>query len=145
MNITNIHQRNSLGPEERLKLRKQIEMLFQTGEAFSLYPLRIVFRFAAAQALPNPAAPVRMGFSIPKKRFRRAHDRNRIRRLLKEAWRLQKHSLYEVMPKEYQLHCFLVYNSREMLTFDQAKKSIAGVLKKLRHKLDALPRNNIQP
>lgn len=135
MNIKHIHQRNSLQPEERMKLRKQIEMLFQQGEAFSFYPLRIVFRFTQQPASTKAYAPARIGFSIPKKRFRRAHDRNRIRRLLKEAWRLQKLPLYEVISDQHQLHCFMVYTSSEMLTFDQALRAVSGILKKLQQKV----------
>lgn len=137
MNIGYIRQRNSLRPEERLKLRKQIEMLFQRGEAFSFYPLRVVFRFVEA----NPQEqiwPVKVGFSVPKKRFRHAHDRNRIRRLLKEAWRQQKHPLYESMPAGWQLHCFLIYNGREILTFEQATEAVRIVQQKLIQKISTL-------
>lgn len=134
MNIGHIRQRNSLQPEERLKLRKQIEMLFQNGEAFSFYPLRVVFRLE--KLYQEQRWPVKVGFSIPKKRFRRAHDRNRIKRLLKEAWRTQKHSLYESVPKDWQLHCFLIYNAREILTFEQAIEAVSTAQKKLIQKVE---------
>jgi hypothetical protein len=45
-------------------------------------------------------------------------------------------------PEKYQLHCFLVYNSREMLTFEEAKKAVEGVLLKLKRKAASLPQQN---
>ena len=122
LSTNSIQQRYTLQAIERLKLRKQIETLFQTGEAFSVFPLRIVYRL-----LPSTdasASPVQVGFSIPKKRIKKANGRNRVRRLLKEAWRLQKHPLYEVVPKGYQLHCFLIYTGAPILTFLEANEAI---------------------
>lgn len=138
MNIRNIHQRNTLRAEERLKLRNQIEMLFQKGEAFSFYPLRIVYRFTKWEKSNYSDSPVRVGFSIPKKRFKKAVERNRLRRLLKESWRLQKHSLYNAMPEDLQLHCFLVYISPEMITFEQSNIIVANISKKLAAKAKSL-------
>jgi len=124
-----IQQRYTLQAIERLKLRKQIETLFQTGEAFSVFPLRIVYRL-----LPLPDAsdsPVQVGFSIPKKRIKKAVGRNRVRRLLKEAWRLQKHALYQAIPPDMQLHCFLIYTGEPLLTFEEAKKAVLKLQQKL--------------
>ena len=138
MNINHIHQRNSLRPEERLKHEKQIKMLFQQGEAFSFYPLRVVYRFVPSSSLHGAAfAPARLGISIPKKKFRHAHYRNRIRRLLKEAWRTQKHQLYQAMAEGWQLHCFLIYSSKEIPTFEKAKATVGAVLNQLTRKAEA--------
>jgi len=129
MNTHRIHQRFSLQATERLRLRKQIETLFQSGEAFSLFPFRVVYRFVARE--PVEVSPVRVGFVVPKKRIRKAVHRNRIRRLAKEAWRLQKHDLYAAMPENRQLHCFLIFTGKEPFTFPDAEKAVAGLLKKL--------------
>lgn len=129
MNTHRIHQRFSLQATERLRLRKQIETLFQSGEAFSLFPFRVVYRFVARE--PVEVSPVRVGFVVPKKRIRKAVHRNRIRRLAKEAWRLQKHDLYAAMPENRQLHCFLIFTGKEPFTFPDAEKAVAGILKRL--------------
>ncbi len=135
MSTNSIHQRFTLQAIERLKLRQQIETLFQTGEAFSVFPLRIVFRLAPIAA--GEVSPVRIGFSIPKKRIKKAVGRNRIKRLLREAWRLQKHALYRRVPEGQQLHLFLVFTGNEKLSFEEA----ATVLKKVTDKLG----NRISP
>jgi len=127
LSTSGIH--NGLGASERLQLRKQIETLFRDGEAFSVFPLRVIHLL-----LPCPAgatAPVRTGFSIPKKRIRKAVNRNRIRRLLKEAWQLNKHELYTAVPEGFQLHCFLVFTGAEAITFAQSTTVVKRAQSKL--------------
>ncbi len=117
-----IHQRFTLQAVERLKLRNQIETLFHTGEAFSVFPLRVVYlQDKRGETEPSP---VRMGFSIPKKRVKKAVQRNRVRRLLKEAWRLQKHALYAHIDPALQLHCFLIFTGNDQLSFPEAEKAV---------------------
>lgn len=134
MSTNSIQQRYTLQAIERLKLRKQIETLFQTGEAFSVFPLRIVYRLIPLSDASG--SPVQVGFSIPKKRIKKAVGRNRVRRLLKEAWRLQKHPLYQAIPANQQLHCFLIYTGPPLLTFEDAKTAVHKLQQKLIPKLN---------
>ena len=129
MSTTSIHQRFTLQAIERLKLRKQIETLFQSGEAFSVFPLRIVY--ARTKTTGAEPSPVRVGFSIPKKRIKKAVGRNKVRRVIKEAWRLQKHALYRQIPTGLQLHCFLVFTGTEKFTFADAEKVVRKAIEKL--------------
>ena len=123
-----------LPASERLKLRKNIETLFHIGEAFSIYPLRIVYTFQPiSEVKEESSAGMQMGISVPKKRFKRAHDRNRIKRLVREAWRLQKHLLVPSLSKEHQLHIFFIFVGKEMLTYDLAYKNIGNAIEKLSH------------
>jgi ribonuclease P protein component len=133
LSTNSIQQRNTLQAIERLKLRKQIETLFQTGEAFSVFPLRVVYSLNPMTG--TEISPVRAGFSIPKKRFKKAVDRNRIKRLLREAWRLQKHPLYQSIPEGKQLHCFLIFTGNEKLNFEEAKTTVKKLSDKLIGKL----------
>lgn len=133
MSTNSIQQRYTLQAIERLKLRKQIETLFQTGEAFSVFPLRVVYSLIPLVA--TEISPVRAGFSIPKKRIKKAVNRNRVRRLLREAWRLQKHAFYQSIPTGQQLHCFLIFTGNEKLTFEEAKTAVKKLTDKLIPKL----------
>lgn len=130
-NTQSILQRNTLQAVERLKLRKQIETLFQSGEAFSIFPLRVIYRFAPMARTVEETSPVRIGFSIPKKRVKKANKRNTIKRLLREAWRTQKQTLYQTMPDGQQLHCFLIFTGQGSLTFTEAQKAVSLVMDKL--------------
>ncbi len=113
-----MQSRHKLQAPERLKLRKKIETLFQTGEAFSAFPLRVIYRFTGRET-PG-AAPVQVGFSVPKKKMRKAVHRNRIKRLLRESWRLQKHQLYPFLPDNLQLHCFFIFTGNTIPDFKDA-------------------------
>ncbi|MFT4062651.1 MAG: ribonuclease P protein component [Edaphocola sp.] len=138
MHRPRIYERYTLKAAERLKLRKQIETLFQRGEAFSVLRLRVVYLLAAAG---NTAAgsPVRVGFSIPKKRLKKAVQRNRVRRLLREAWRHQKHDLYAQVPAGQQLQVFLIYTYNDVCTFEDAQTSVNKCLYQLSKRLVAPP------
>lgn len=143
MNTDSIQQRCTLPATERLKLRKKIETLFQTGEAFSVFPLRVVYRLVPTAAEAD--APVQVGFSIPKKRIKKAVGRNRVRRLLKEAWRLQKHALYQHIPAGKQLHCFLIYTGQPAFTFEEANAAILKLQQKLHKVILILPPATSEP
>ncbi|MDP3467225.1 MAG: ribonuclease P protein component [Daejeonella sp.] len=81
----------SFKKEERLCNVKLIEKLFTDGSSFLVYPFRIVWLTNVA----NSVHPVQVLISVPKKRFKRAVDRNLIKRRIREVYRLHKsESLY---------------------------------------------------
>ena len=72
--------------EERLCSKKLLEKLFHNGSSFLLYPYRIVW---LAEKLPAEV-PVQVVISVPKRRFKKAVDRNLIKRRIREIYRLNK-------------------------------------------------------
>lgn len=118
--------RQTFAVVERLKRQRDIDALFQSGKAHSFFPVRAVVR-----VLPRPEgewAPVRLGVSAPKRAFRRAHDRARVKRLLREAWRLQKAALYEALPESTQLHLFLLYTGKDLPDFTTVHAAVAKAI-----------------
>ncbi|MGV3686995.1 MAG: ribonuclease P protein component [Daejeonella sp.] len=82
---------SSFTKEERLCSKKLIDKLFHNGSSFLLYPFRIIW---LSEALPEDR-PVQVLISVPKKKFKRAVDRNLLKRRIREIYRLQKsQSLY---------------------------------------------------
>ena len=76
----------SFSKEERLCSVKLIDKLFHSGSSFLLYPFRIIW---LKEALPAEK-PVQVLISVPKKKFKRAVDRNLLKRRIREIYRLQK-------------------------------------------------------
>uniref|UniRef100_UPI00343569FC ribonuclease P protein component n=1 Tax=uncultured Tenacibaculum sp. TaxID=174713 RepID=UPI00343569FC len=89
--------RFTLGKEERLKSKKLIGRLYEEGKIIKVFPLRMVY----IQAEHTSKFPAQVGVSVPKRNFKKAVDRNRIKRLLRETYRKEKHTIYEAVDKQY--------------------------------------------
>lgn len=114
--------------EERLKSRKAISKLFEEGRSLYFYPIKILY--SIENNTPDPRYPVKCGFSVSKKNFRRAVDRNLLKRRMREAWRLNKSGLVaKTQEKGVSVVVFLVYVGKEMEEFEVVKK---GALKGIR-------------
>ncbi|CAM1360296.1 ribonuclease P protein component [Tenacibaculum xiamenense] len=89
--------RFTLGREERLKSRKLIGKLYEEGKSIKVFPLRMVY----LQTEHTSNYPAQVGVSVPKRNFKRAVDRNRIKRLLRESYRKEKHTVYSEANKPF--------------------------------------------
>lgn len=115
---------------ERLSAKSSIEGLFRGGSSFFIYPYRVVYLLVDKSDSLHPAEVL---VSVPKKKFRSAVARNRIKRKVKEAYRLQKNSLlYPYLNKEQEvLHVAFQYVANKDLSFEILAKGMEEVLKKL--------------
>lgn len=87
--------RLGLAKSERIHSRTDAESIFLTkGTSVAIYPLRIVWN-AGEKSEDSQTPSVRFIVSVPKKRFRHAVDRNRMKRQVREAFRLNKHILWD--------------------------------------------------
>ena len=126
--------------EERLKSRKVIQRLFKEGESFGQYPLRLVW-LRLEEAMSE--APVQFTVSVPKKRFRHAVSRNRIKRQVREAYRLQKHRLFEGLRQKQgqQVAFMIIYTGREALPYAAIEKAMQLMLRRFIQKNRPTNRN----
>lgn len=109
---------------EKLKSSKTIEQLFSDGQNHFKYPIKVFY-------LPQPLAESNQAaFAVPKRNFKLAVDRNRIKRQLREAYRLNKHLLEENSNKKYAM--LFLFLGKEKPQYDQLVKAMVSVLKKLR-------------
>lgn len=100
------------GKNYKLCSQKVIESVFKQGRSVRLYPYVVYFQ---ENALPEGQS-FQLVFSAPKKIFRLAHERNRIKRLLREAFRKKKVFLEEPLNRERkQLALFVIYTAKEEL------------------------------
>ena len=127
-----IHQ-NSFSKIEHLCGEKRITRLYTQGDAFIAYPVRVVFLIEPKSDIE----PANVLISVPKKRFKRAVKRNRLKRLIREAYRLNKQELIEKLEeKQLQIHVAFNYVSDEELDFVSIEKKIKLSLQKLIDKID---------
>jgi len=109
--------------EERLCSKKLIDRLFTEGDSFLSFPLKVVF----VSADLNTKFPVQVGFSVSKKNFKWAVQRNRIKRLMREAYRLHKHDLCRQLDDQ-QLAVFLIYIGKEIPEYPSIEKAMKKAL-----------------
>ena len=114
----------TLGKEERLKSRKLIERLYEEKNSVKVFPLRMIF----LQTKHTSDFPVQVGVSVSKRNFKLAVDRNRIKRLMRESYRLQKEIVYDNLDKPY---VFMIsYLGKQECTYDEMFLKMEKLLKR---------------
>ena len=107
-----VKMRNTLGKQERLKSKKLIEKLYAEGDSVKTFPLRMVY----VQTAHTSDFPCQVGVSVAKKNYKLAVDRNRLKRLMRETYRLQKQIVYNNLDKPY---VFMIsYIGREEIKYE---------------------------
>ena len=116
--------------EERIVSTRLIEMLFGKGDSQSLsaYPLRAVFLQTARQ---EKCAPVQILISVPKKRFKHAVDRNRVKRQVREAYRQHKQILEGAVAEDLQLMIAFIWLSDRHSPSTDIEKKVVGLLQRI--------------
>ena len=114
--------KHTLGKEERLKSKKLIERLYKEGNSLKAFPLRMMY----LQTEINSDFPVQVGVSVPKRNFKLAVDRNRIKRLMRESYRLQKQIVYDHLDKP---HVFMIsYLGKEEWKYEDLYEKMEKLL-----------------
>ncbi|MBX7225864.1 MAG: ribonuclease P protein component [Chitinophagales bacterium] len=115
----------SLNKNERLKSRKVIQSLFRRKSFIYTPNLKIYF----VEHPLETKYPIQVCFSVPKRSFPKATDRNKIKRRLKEQYRKKKLPLYNLLAeKSKQLAILIVYQSKEMMDYSSMEKEIEQFL-----------------
>ena len=133
--LKEINLRFTLHKAERVTKRKVIEELFAAGRTFSIYPLRLFYLVKEAPGLTGADgdfAPLQFGVGVSKRHFKKAVDRNRVKRLLKETYRVQKETLLSaVQEKNISLRVFVIFTGKDLPVFEGLKGKVAEALVRL--------------
>lgn len=106
----------------------RIGKLFSEGNAFIVYPLRIVYKLSEEKS----DTQVKVLISVPKKKIRKAVDRNRIKRLIREAYRLNKTEFIAAINEEKcNLHLAITYVSDKEADFSMIREKIRLALPRI--------------
>lgn len=115
-----------LKKEDKLKSRKAIDELFKTGKSFSNFPVKVIWLPA------NKAGILQACMGVSSRNFKKAVDRNRIKRLMREAWRLQKNSLHNHLEQNNtKMSVFLLYVGKDLPSYELVYAKVGSAIKRL--------------
>jgi ribonuclease P protein component len=113
---------------EKLKSRKQIEKLFEEGDSIKVYPLRIRFL-----KVDEAEKPLQVSFSVPKRNFKGAVDRIRIKRVLREVYRKNKQIVNQDVQSSYIV--MFMFTDRQEWNYEDLEKKMISLLTKFNNQL----------
>ncbi len=120
--------KNTFPKKEKLCGEIRIGRLFAEGEAFIAYPLRVVYKFSEERE----DSGVKILISVPKKKIKKAVHRNRIKRQIREAYRLNKAVLLEsCLNNDKSLQIAVTYLSEKLLEYEVIEDKIKLTLTRL--------------
>lgn len=115
--------------KEKLKSKKLIDKLFTEGQSVSVFPLRLVYLPASFEE----KVVAKTGVSVSKRNFNTAVDRNRIKRLLREAYRLNKATYFNNITTQYAF--MILYIGKEKTTFTEVETKMKLLFEKFQNKV----------
>lgn len=115
--------------DERLSGRKRIEHLYATGKSFHLPNIRVMWVINQEEEIPSISQVM---FSAPKKKYKKAVTRNRLKRLMRESFRKNKHELYDfLVDQKKNIHLSIVYTGNADISYAEIEGKIILTLQRL--------------
>ena len=126
--------------KDKLKSRKQTQHLFSTGQAINVFPIRLIYTIepmATALEMGSASSLLQAGVGAPSRTFRKAVQRNRVKRLLREAYRLEKPNfITQAALDNKRVNLFFLYNDANVLTQVEIQAKVKEALAILVTKLN---------
>ena len=122
-------ERQTFRKSERLSSRKIITHLFEKGKVLNCFPYKALWDTEVS----GSKSPVQMCVAVPKKSFRKAHNRNSIKRKVREAYRKNKALLYGALnEKNVKISLLLIFVAKEDLSYDSIEKKMIALIDQLK-------------
>lgn len=123
-------KRFTFSKNERLHSKVLIEDLFANGDSFFKYPFKVIVK----KTQPENETQIRILISVPKRTIKKAVDRNKIKRLIREAYRLNKNIIYEQLGEQ---SCLLdiafIYTAKSILSYQEIERKIILILQTIKN------------
>ena len=122
--------------KDKLKSRKQTQFLFSNGKAITMHPIRLIYNIENAESGIFPTGLLQAGVGAPSRHFRKAVQRNRVKRLLREGYRLEKPDFMSAISlTNTRLNLFFLYVDENVQSQQQIQTTMKLLLQKLADKL----------
>ena len=122
--------------KDKLKSRKQTQFLFSNGTAITMHPIRLLYTIEKGEAGIFPNGLLQAGVGAPSRQFRKAVQRNKVKRLLREGYRLEKPDFMNAISlTNSRLNLFFLYVDANVQSQQQIQATIKLLLQKLADKL----------
>lgn len=124
---------NSYPKQEKLKSRKALDELFAIGKSITVFPIKVFYTLNEADETLFNKTGVNAGVGVSSRVFKKAVERNRVKRLLREVYRTQKQALVSAIElKELHLAVFFLFIGKELPQLVDLKEPMRKMLEKLR-------------
>ncbi len=132
-------QTQSFNKTEKLCNDKLIQRLFFRGRSFFVYPFKVIWVYVDDNDRFEGKYPAKVLLTVSKKRFKHAVKRNRIKRLMREAYRKNKYFLYDKLSSNNRkIALAFVYTAKDILDYHETKKKINLSIQRLCQEIDKL-------
>lgn len=112
---------------EKLKSRTLLNQVFAEGKSLNAFPLKITFTSKDIETKSSS----KVGVGASSRYFKKAVDRNRIKRLLREAYRIHKNQLIDLLPEKKQLNVFILFIGKDLSETALIAEKMSTILHKL--------------
>lgn len=118
-----VEDRYSLSKQERLKSSLSIKTVMDEKNIASAFPIKCFFRI-----VPDSGNPSQIAVVVSKRRFKHAVDRNRVKRLVREAYRLQKNNL---VSENHSFEMCWMFVGKELPNYTLVYESVSKIIRKI--------------
>jgi len=117
--------------EERLSQKKEIDLLFEKGKRFNVFPFSVIHY---SDDVLDGNSKLKLLVGVPKKHFKKAVDRNKIKRRIREAYRLNRNDLKASLEtNNTKILLAIIYNDSETIKYLKLEDKIISILNRLQH------------
>lgn len=127
ISMNTLKPRYTFHKHERLCSRKVMESIFESGKAINENPMRLLWM----ESSPDENLPLKIAISVPKKFFKKAVDRNKIKRQIREAYRLNKHTILPMLENSgKKFSAIIIFTGKEPLSYQNTEAKIILTLQR---------------